>query len=79
MLREWIIFALCLGSGGHVALAIVLHAPEAWPWPRAGLAGLLIGLVLYVALQAIRIVVRVIRSSTNRESEDIEEQDPLSP
>ena len=41
MMREWIIFALCLGVGGHVALGVVLHAPELWPWSTAGFYGLL--------------------------------------
>ena len=52
--REWIIFALCLGAGGHLALAFMLHAPDLWPWSRAGLYGLLSGLVIYVLVQAAR-------------------------
>ena len=52
--REWIIFALCLGAGGHLALGFVLHAPELWPWSRAGLYGLLSGLVIYVLVQVAR-------------------------
>jgi len=40
MTREWIIFAICLGLGGHIALGVILHAPELWPWNDAGLAGL---------------------------------------
>ncbi len=27
MMREWIIFALCLGVGGHIGLGVVMHAP----------------------------------------------------
>jgi hypothetical protein len=27
MMQEWIIFALCLGVGGHIALGVVMHAP----------------------------------------------------
>ncbi len=54
MMREWIIFALCLGVGGHVALGVVLHAPGYWPWNTAALYGLLSGLAVYVAVQAIR-------------------------
>ena len=27
MIREWIIFALCLGVGGHIGLGVVMHAP----------------------------------------------------
>ena len=52
--REWIIFALCLGAGGHLALGFILHAPDLWPWSRAGLYGLLSGLVIYILVQALR-------------------------
>jgi len=52
--REWIIFALCLGAGGHLALGFVLHAPDLWPWSRAGLYGLFSGLALYVLVQVVR-------------------------
>jgi hypothetical protein len=52
--REWIIFALCVGLGGHGALGVVLHAPERWPWSQAGLYGLLLGLAVYVVVQLIR-------------------------
>ncbi|SPP64090.1 hypothetical protein [Nitrospira lenta] len=52
--REWIIFALCLGAGGHLALGVVLHSPDLWPWSRAGLYGLISGLVIYVLVQALR-------------------------
>ena len=54
MVREWIIFALCLGLGGHIALAVVLHAPERWPWSHAGLYGLIVGVAVYVSVQLIR-------------------------
>jgi hypothetical protein len=52
--REWIIFALCLGAGGHLALGFVLHAPELWPWSRAGLYGLVSGFAIYISVQVIR-------------------------
>lgn len=52
--REWIIFALCLGLGGHVALAVVLHAPERWPWSHAGFYGLVLGVGVYGTVQLIR-------------------------
>lgn len=54
LVREWIIFALCLGAGGHLALGFVLHAPDLWPWSRAGLYGLLSGLVIYALVQVVR-------------------------
>lgn len=69
MLREWIIFALCLGAGGHMALAFVLHAPESWPWPQAGLTGLLMGVGLYALVQAGRLSWRLLRPS-NQSSDD---------
>ncbi len=54
MVREWIIFAICLGVGGHIALGLILHAPDLWSWQNAGLRGLLIGLTVYVAVQLAR-------------------------
>jgi hypothetical protein len=70
MVREWIIFALCLGLGGHIALGIILHAPEVWPWQDAGMRGLLIGLSCYVAVQVMRSLWWLIRgrARSNRES-----------
>ena len=55
LIREWIIFALCLGVGGHLALAVVLHAPERWPWSQAGLYGLLLGVAVYAVVQVTRV------------------------
>ena len=54
LVREWIIFAICLGVGGHIALGFVLHAPNLWPWSQAGLYGLLSGLLVYVVVQGFR-------------------------
>jgi len=54
LIREWVVFALCLGVGGHLALAVVLHAPERWPWSQAGLYGLLLGIIVYAAVQLLR-------------------------
>jgi hypothetical protein len=51
LIREWVIFALCLGIGGHIALGFVLHAPDLWPWSRAGFYGLLSGIGVYGAVQ----------------------------
>jgi len=63
MVREWIIFALCLGLGGHIALGVVLHAPDLWPWSRAGLYGLLSGLGLYGLVQLGRSLWRLRRDT----------------
>jgi len=54
MFREWMVFAICLGFGGHVALALILHAPDLWSWDNAGRRGLLVGLGVYVLAQAVR-------------------------
>ena len=59
MIREWIIFALCLGAGGHIALGVMLHAPDMWPLSTAGLYGLVSGLVLYGFVQGSRILWRL--------------------
>lgn len=53
LVREWIIFAVCLGIGGHVALGLVLHAPER-PWGQAGTYGIYGGLAVYVVVQVCR-------------------------
>ena len=63
MAREWIIFAICLGLGGHIALGVMLHAPDLWPWSRAGLYGLLSGLALYGAVQLGRSILRLNRTA----------------
>jgi len=54
LVREWLLFAVCLGIGGHIALGFVLHAPELWPWGQAGFYGLLSGLAVYATVQAVR-------------------------
>lgn len=56
LIREWIIFSLCLGVGGHIALGFVLHGPALWPWSRAGLYGLLSGLAVYAVAQVSRLI-----------------------
>jgi hypothetical protein len=53
-MREWAFFALSFGLGGHVALGMMLHAPELWPWDKAGIYGLLVGVSVYVAIQVLR-------------------------
>ena len=68
MVREWIVFALCLGLGGHIALAVVLHAPERWPGTHAGLYGLVLGVGVYVAVQLIRTFWWVVRGRSKAES-----------
>lgn len=62
MVREWIIFAICLGLGGHLALGLILHAPDLWSWQNAGLRGLLVGLAVYGTVQAARSLWWIIKS-----------------
>lgn len=64
MAREWIIFAICLGLGGHIALGVILHAPELWPWSDPGLSGLLIGLSVYGVVQLVRSIWWVVKGKT---------------
>lgn len=70
--REWIIFALCLGAGGHLALGFVLHAPELWPWSRAGLYGLMSGLTIYAAVQVLRFLWKRFRRTKGLSSSEPE-------
>jgi hypothetical protein len=67
MAREWIIFAICLGLGGHIALAVVLHAPDLWPWSKAWLYGILSGFTLYVVVQVVRSIWWIFRGKTSDE------------
>ena len=66
MAREWIIFALCLGLGGHIVLGIILHSPASWPWSEGGLRALLVGLSVYVVVQLLRSIWWLIRSRNRR-------------
>ncbi len=70
VIREWIIFALCVGLGGHVVLGLILHAPEHWPWSHAGGYGILVGLFLYVVVQGLRSLMWVLRGRGKREQEE---------
>ena len=67
MAREWIIFAICLGLGGHIALAVVLHAPDLWPWSKAWLYGILSGFTLYVVVQVVRSIWWIFRGKHSDE------------
>ena len=54
MFREWIIFTICVGIGGHVALGLVLHAPENWTMTEVAWYGLSISLSIYIGVQISR-------------------------
>ena len=60
-MREWIIFALCLGVGGHIALGVLMHAAGLWRWNTTGFYGLLSGVAVYGLVQAGRGVWKLFR------------------
>jgi hypothetical protein len=70
--REWIIFALSLGLGGHIVLGLMLHAPEQWRWDELGAKGLLIGISVYVVVQLMRSCWWALRPKLERSIEEIE-------
>ncbi len=72
-MREWIIFGICLGLGGHIALGLLLHAPEQWPANTLWLYGLLFTLAVYVCVQLLRLVWWFYRGERQEESDSQEE------
>ncbi len=60
--REWIIFALSFGLGGHVALGFMLHSSTPNCWQTMGWKAVFFGLFVYVAAQAGRSIYLAIRS-----------------
>ena len=65
--REWIIFALCLGLGAHITLGLVIHDGEAWPAQTAGAYGILVSLALYVVVQLIRSIWWMVKGEATEE------------
>jgi len=59
MVREWIVLALCLGLGAHVALGVLLHGSLDWPTETFGLYGIFFGIFIYVVVQVSRSVWRL--------------------
>ncbi len=49
--REWIIFAVSMGAGAHIALGMILHSPDTWDWNHTAVHTILIGLSVYVVAQ----------------------------
>lgn len=54
MVREWIVLALCLGLGAHVALGFLLHGGQDWPTETYGYYGIFFGVFIYLAVQIAR-------------------------
>ena len=52
--REWIIFAVSMGAGAHIALGLILHAPGKWDWDHTAAHIILIGLSVYISAQILR-------------------------
>lgn len=61
-IREWIIFALSIGLGAHVALGLILHDSASRPIHDMGWNALFIGLIIYAAVQACRSIVLFVRT-----------------
>lgn len=70
MIQEWIIFALCLGVGGHIALSVVMHDPGIWPWSTTGFYGVLSGLVVYGLVQGTRVLWKLLQDSPKLQSKN---------
>jgi hypothetical protein len=60
--REWIIFAISIGLGGHVALGVVLHDPSPRQWQDIGWNVVFFGLFIYVLFQGGRSLFLVLRT-----------------
>ncbi len=77
-IKEWVIFAVCMGLGGHIALALLLHAPaDQWPdrAPWFYVVGFSISLSfsVYVGVQLIRSVWWFVRGERSEEAESQDE------
>ena len=51
VIREWIIFSLCLGIGAHIVLGLMLHSPELWPLKSLWIYDLFISFSVYAVVQ----------------------------
>ena len=60
--REWVIFALSFGLGGHIALGFMLHNSTPERWQTIGWKAMFFGLFVYIAVQAGRSIFLAIRS-----------------
>ena len=64
VVREWIVLALCLGLGAHVALGFLLHGGLNWPTEFYGYYGIFWGVFIYVIVQISRSIWRVFKGAS---------------
>ena len=77
-IKEWVIFAVCMGLGGHIALALLLHAPtDQWPdrapWFSVVGFSLSLSFSVYVGVQLIRSAWWFVRGERSEEAESQDE------
>ena len=72
MVREWIVLALCLGVGAHVALGFLLHGAQDWPTESYGYYGIFFGVFIYVAVQIGRSLWWVRKGNRNTQGSESE-------
>ena len=70
VIREWIIFSLCLGIGAHIVLGLMLHSPELWPLKSLWIYGLFISFSVYVVVQLGRSLWWWFRSASHADAGD---------
>jgi len=56
IVREWIVLAISLGFGAHVALGVLLHGSLDWRTEDFGFYGIFFGVFIYVVIQITRSV-----------------------
>ena len=64
--REWIIFALSFGLGGHIALGFMLHDSTPERWQTIGWKAVFFGLFVYIAVQTGRSLFLAIHSRRSK-------------
>ena len=64
--REWIIFALSFGLGGHIALGFMLHNSTPERWQAIGWKAVFFGLFVYIAVQVGRSIFLAIHSRRSK-------------
>lgn len=56
VIREWLVLALSLAFGAHVALGFLLHGSLGWRTEEFGFYGIIFGVGVYAVVQVIRSV-----------------------